>query len=150
MTKDSFVDEVSEITGVGRKKAEALYAAGFHNVDQLKAASVDDMQKAEGVGPKVAQALYEHYHPDAAAAEAKPDEIEVVEAKPKTKGKDAKAKKKTEEKPEVVEPERAYVAKIKAEIPEELRKALEIRAIRLDQQPAFRKYHWWYSGGRVK
>lgn len=153
MTKEAFVDEVSEIAGVGRKKAEALYAAGFHNVDQLKAASVDDLQKAEGIGPKVAQTIYDHFASTGEGGEAaKPDEIEVVEAKPKTKGKDAKAAKKKadEEKAEVVEPEQAYRVKIKAELPEEIQKALTIRAIRLDQQPAFRKYHWWYSGGRVK
>lgn len=151
MTKETFVDEVSKLPGVGRAKAEALYAAGFHNLDQLKAASLEDLQKAEGVGPKIAEAIYQGLH-EGETPEEKPDEIEVVEAKPKTKGKAAKAEKKAkkEEAAKVVEPEAVYRPKIKPVLPEELVRALQIRAMRADQEPGFKKYHWWYSGGRVK
>lgn len=155
MTKEEFVEEVSKLPGVGRSKAEALYAAGYHNLDQLKKASEEDLQKVEGIGPKIAKAIHEGLHAGEATegAEEKADEIEVIEAKPKTKGKDAKAAKKAakdEEKAEVVEPEAAYRVKIKPVLSEELKRALSIRKMRADQEPAFKKYHWWYSGGRVK
>jgi large subunit ribosomal protein L32e len=146
MTKEEFVEEVSNLPGVGRKKAEALYAAGFHNMEQLKKASVDDLQKAEGIGPKVAQAIFDGLHEGETPTEGA-DKIEVVEAKPKTKGKAAKEAKKAdkEEKAEVVPAERVYRPKIKAELSEEVQKALEIRAIRKDQQPAFERYTKWHS-----
>jgi len=145
MTKDEFVDEVSALPGVGRKKAEALYVAGFHNMEQLKKASVDDLQKAEGIGPKVAQAIYDGLHEGETPTEGA-DKIEVVEAKPKTKGKDAKAKKeKKEEKAQVVEPEAVYRPKIKAELSEEVEAALKIRGVRYSEQPAFERYSKWHS-----
>lgn len=150
MTKEEFVDQVSQLPGVGRKKAEALYAAGFHNMEQLQKASVDDLQKTEGVGPKVAQAIYDGLHEGETPAEGA-DTIEVVEAKPKTKGKDAKAAKKAkdakpeEEKAEVVPAEKVYRPKIKAELPEEIQKALVVRGIRAAQEPAFARYHRWHS-----
>ena len=152
MTKEEFVEEVSKLPGVGRKKAEALYAAGFHNMEQLKKASVDDLQKGEGIGPKVAQAIYDGVHQGEGETETAADTVEVVEAKPKTKGKAAKAEKKKakEETAKVVEPEAVYKPKIKPELTPELVRALQIRAIRADQEPGFKKYHWYYSGGRVK
>ena len=144
MTKEEFVEEVSNLPGVGRKKAEALYAAGFHNMEQLKKASVDDLQKAEGIGPKVAQAIYDGLHEGETPAEGA-DKIEVVEAKPKTKGKAAKEAKKAEEKPEVVEAEKVYAPKIKPELSAEVLEALKVRGIRMSQQPAFERYTKWHS-----
>ena len=146
MTKESFVEEVSQLPGVGKKSAEALYAAGFHNMDQLKGASVDDLKKADGVTPRVAQAVYDALHPGEAGAEGA-DKVEVVEAKPKTKGKAAKEAKKAsaEEKPEIVAAEKAYVVKIKPELSPELQQALIVRAERAAHKPIFRKYHWWYA-----
>jgi large subunit ribosomal protein L32e len=140
---------------VSKKAAEALYDAGITSVDDLKGKSAEELMAVKGIGQKTADAIIAGLAGGAeGAAEQKPDEIAVVESK-KTKGKDAKAKKKAEKgepeaKPEVVEPEAAYRVKIKAEVSPEVKRALEVRAIRLDQQPAFRKYHWWYSGGRVK
>ena len=148
MTKEEFVEEVSKLPGVGRKKAEALYAAGFHNLDQLKKASADDLQKAEGIGPKVAQAIYDGLHEGEAPAEGA-DKIEVVEAKAKTKGKAAKEAKKKEAKPEIVPAEKVYRPKIKAELSPEVAKALEVREMRKDQEPEFDRYSKWHSK-RVK
>ena len=144
MTKESFVEEVSKLPGVGAKKAEALYAAGFHNLEQLKKASVEDLQKAEGIGPKVAQAIYDGLHEGETPTEGA-DQIEVVDAKPKTKGKAAKEAKKKEEKPEVVEAEKVYAPKIKPELSEEMQRALAIRGVRYAEQPAFRRYQRWHS-----
>lgn len=145
MTKEEFVEEVSNLPGVGRKKAEALYAAGFHNMEQLKKASVDDLQKAEGIGPKVAQAIYDGLHEGEAGEAPGADKVEVVEAKPKTKGKAAKEAKKAEEKPEVVEAEKVYAPKIKPELSEELTAALAVRKERMSTQPAFERYTKWHS-----
>lgn len=145
-TKEEFVEEVSKLPGVSKKAAEALYDAGITSVDDLKGKSKEQLTEVKGIGPKTADAILAGLSGE--TAEQKADEVQVVESK-KTKGKDAKAKKKAEkgeeEKPEVVEPEQAYRVKIKAEINPELKRALEVRAIRLDQQPAFRKYHWWYA-----
>jgi large subunit ribosomal protein L32e len=150
MERDEFVNEVSKLPGVGRKKAEALFDAGFKSMEDLKAASLEDLQKAQGVGPKLAEAIKEGLE----AAEKPEEKVEVVEkaAVKKTKGKAAKAEKKAavEEKAEVVEPEEVYKPKIKAELSPEVEHALQVRAIRASQEPGFKKYHWWYSGGRVK
>lgn len=131
MSKDEVIETIANLPGVGRKKAEALYDAGFTTMEQLKAASVEELQNAEGVGPKVAQAVYDGLREEKGAGR-----VQVRE-----KGE------KPEEKAEVVEPEAAYRVKIKPEISDELRHALQIRAIRKAQEPAFRRYHHWYRKG---
>lgn len=145
MTKETFVEEVSKLPGVSKKAAEALYDAGFTTVEQLRNATVEDLKKAQGVGDKTAQAVLDGLKGEA-AGEQQPDEVQVVESK-KTKGKAAKADKKAakEEKPKVVEPEAAYRVKIKPELSEELTRALAVRAERYSNQPAFKRYHWWYA-----
>ena len=149
MTKETFVEEVSKLPGVSKKVAEALYDAGYDTMDKLKAASEDDLKAVKGVGPKTAQAVLEGLKGE--AAEEAPDQVQVVEAR-KTKGKAAKAEKKAakEQKAEVVAPEAVYRVKIKPELSPELTRALQIRAERAAHEPGFRKYHWYYSGGRVK
>src|SRR5439155_11630189 len=108
----------------------------------------EDLVKVKGIGPKTADAILAGAAAPA-EGEAAEDKVEVVEkaVAKKTKGKDAKAEKKAakEAEAEVVEPEEPYVPKIKAEISPELQHALHIREIRKSQQPAFRKYHWWYA-----
>ena len=144
MTKEEFVEEVSQLPGVGKKTAEALYAGGYHNMEQLKAAALEDLEKIEGLNTKTAKAVHTGLHPEADETEGA-DKIEVVDAKPKTKGKAAKEAKKKEEAPEIVEAEKVYRPKIKPELSEELERALQIRAIRAAQEPGFKRYSWWHS-----
>ena len=150
-TKEEFIEEVSKLPGVSKKAAEALYEAGYKSLEDLKGLSKEDLTKVKGVGPKTADAILEGLASEGKEAE---DKVEVVEkAAAKTKGKAAKEAKraqKAEEKPEIVEPEAVYKPKIKAELSPELARALQIRKMRADQEPGFKKYHWWYSGGRVK
>ncbi|MFA5860429.1 MAG: eL32 family ribosomal protein [Candidatus Thermoplasmatota archaeon] len=156
-TKEEFVEEVSKLPGVSKKAAEALYDAGYKSLDDLKGLSKEKLTEVNGIGPKTADAVLAGIAEGEAPESAKADEVEVVE-KPsakKTKGKAAKLEKKAakgeaEEKAEVVEPEQAYRVKIKPDLPEEVLKALQARAIIAAHEPAFKKYHWWYSGGRVK
>ena len=46
--KSEFVEAVSTIKGLGAVKAENLYDAGFHTVEELKAASVEDVASVVG------------------------------------------------------------------------------------------------------
>lgn len=150
-TKEEFVEEVSKLPGVSKKVAEALYEAGYKSLDDVKALSKEDLTKVKGIGPKTADAILEGLAAEGKEAE---DKVEVVEkaAARKTKGKAAKEAKKAEqaEKPEIVEPAEVYKPKIKPELSPELARALQIRKMRADQEPGFKKYHWYYSGGRVK
>lgn len=133
MSKDEVIQTIANLPGVGQKKAEALYDAGFDSIEKIKAASVEELQGAEGVGPKVAQAIYDGLRETGGAKSA----VQVRE----------KGDKATEAKTEVVEAEEAYRVKIKPELTDELRHALNIREIRKAQQPAFRRYHHWYRKG---
>ena len=45
---------VTDLEGIGPKKAEALKAAGFETLNDLDEASVDDIAAAEGIGQKLA------------------------------------------------------------------------------------------------
>ena len=135
---------MSKLPGVSKKAAEALYDAGYTAIDDVKTLSKEDLLKVKGVGPKTADAIIAGVAEGATAAGE--DKVEVVEkaTAKKTKGKDAKAEKKAA-KEEIVEPETAYAPKIKAELPADVKHAFQVRKIRYSQQPAFRKYHWWYA-----
>ena len=45
---------ITDLEGIGPKKAEALKAAGFEDLNSLEEASVDDIGAVEGIGPKLA------------------------------------------------------------------------------------------------
>ena len=47
----------TDLPGIGKSKAEALYDAGFKTVDDLIRASVQQIAGAEGIGPKLAQSI---------------------------------------------------------------------------------------------
>ena len=47
-------DEIEEIAGVGGAKADALRAAGFESVADIRAATTAELSKAEGVGESLA------------------------------------------------------------------------------------------------
>ncbi|MCK5398020.1 MAG: tetratricopeptide repeat protein, partial [Thermoplasmata archaeon] len=48
---------LKEVPGIGNLKAEALYEAGFRNVEDLKEATVDELAEIEGLGMKSAQKI---------------------------------------------------------------------------------------------
>jgi len=47
----------TDLPGIGKSKAEALFDAGFKTVDDLIRASVQQIAGAEGIGPKLAQSI---------------------------------------------------------------------------------------------
>ena len=47
----------TDLPGIGKSKAEALYDSGFNNVEDLIRASVQQIAGAEGIGPKLAQSI---------------------------------------------------------------------------------------------
>ena len=151
MANEEIIETLSKLPGVGKKKAEALVAAGFDTVEKLKAASVEELQAAEGVGPKVAQAVVDGLKDLDAPADKAAGEVEVVEkaAAKKTKGKEAKAEKKAAkgetQETQVVEPEAVYRPKIKPVLSEELQYALQVRAMRRAKEPEFDYYQRWHS-----
>ncbi|HET7324506.1 MAG TPA: helix-hairpin-helix domain-containing protein [Halococcus sp.] len=49
--------DLTVIDGVGEAKAEALSAAGFETIEDVRAASEDDLAEAEGVGEAFAERI---------------------------------------------------------------------------------------------
>ncbi len=56
------VEAFSKIPGVGKTKAQALYAAGFRSVEELKTASDADTAEVKGIGKNLAQGIKDHLH----------------------------------------------------------------------------------------
>lgn len=135
MTKDQTVDEFAKIPGVSRKAAEALYAAGFHDLDALKGADRDRLKQVEGLGKKSLDAVLAWQAEQRGEAPPK-QEIQVVEEK-----KPAKAKK---EAVKVVEPEeRVHKARAKPKLTPALEQALHTRATLAKHRPTFRHDQWF-------
>ena len=86
-------EELTDISGVGQSKAEALEAAGYETVDEIRVASQDDLADVEGVGMALAarikadvgdlevsedvEAAVEEEAPEAEEAEAEDVETEL-------------------------------------------------------------------------
>ncbi len=132
MTKEEFVDKISKLPGVGPKKAEALYDAGYTTLEKLQTATLEELQAAPGIGPKVAEAIRDGLADLETGAKGA---IEVREA----------GAAKAAPKPKIVE--KVYTVKIKAELSDELKHALIVRAERKSHEPAFRRNFWWYRKG---
>jgi large subunit ribosomal protein L32e len=135
MTKDQTVDEFAKIPGVSRKAAEALYAAGIHDLDALKGASRDRLKQVEGLGAKSVQAIVAWQAEQRGEAPAPKQEIQVVEErKPKAKAKEV----------EVVEPEeRVHKARAKPALGAELQQALHTRSVLNRHRPTFQHDQWF-------
>jgi len=57
--KEEVISQFTQLEGVGRKKAEALYEAGFRSLEELKKASVEELSKVEGIGETLAKKIKE-------------------------------------------------------------------------------------------
>lgn len=134
MTKDQVVDEFAKIPGVSRKAAEALYAAGFHTLDQLKGADRDRLKVVEGLGAKSAKAIADWQAEQRGEAPEK-QQIQVVEErKPK----------KAKEEVQVVEPEeRVHKARAKPTLSKELDQALHVRKVLNKHRPRALRDQWF-------
>jgi large subunit ribosomal protein L32e len=135
MTKDQVVDEFAKIPGVSRKAAEALYAAGFHDLEALKGASKDRLKQVEGLGAKSVKALTDWQAQERGEAPAAKQEIEVVEErKPAKKAKEV----------EIVEPEeRVHKARAKPTLTPALERALHTRRVLNKHRPTARHDQWF-------
>lgn len=75
-------DELSDISGVGESKAEALREAGYEDVDDVRAASQDELAEVDGIGNALAARIkadvgsleVEASEPEPDASEPEPDE----------------------------------------------------------------------------
>lgn len=88
MTDDD-PQELTDISGVGPAKADALQAAGFETVDDIRAATQEELAEADGIGNALAArikadvgALDVAEETEAAVEEAEPDEPEEPEPEP--------------------------------------------------------------------
>jgi large subunit ribosomal protein L32e len=133
-TKDETVDEFAKIPGVSRKAAEALYAAGFHSVDDVKNASRDRLKQVEGLPAKSVQALTAWQAEQRGEKPAPKQEIQVVEER----------KPKPRPELEVVEPgERVHKARAKPQLSPALQDAMHTRRVLSKHRPTFRHDQWF-------
>lgn len=135
MTKDEVVDEFAKIPGLSRKAAEALYAAGFHDIESVKKADRDHLKAVENLGDKSVKAILAWSAEERGEAPAEKAAIEVVEEK-----KPKKAKKEVE----IVEPEeRVHRARAKPKLTPALEQALHTRAVLNKHRPTVRHDQWF-------
>src|SRR4030042_465785 len=54
---DKNLEQLLQVPGVGEAKAEILFEAGYHTVDDLKKASVEQLSAIKGIGEKLASKI---------------------------------------------------------------------------------------------
>jgi large subunit ribosomal protein L32e len=127
-TKEEFIAELTKLPGVGKATAEKLWDAGYRSLDDLKGVTAETLVQ-KGLGKRAADAVVAGL-----GAPAEKQAVKVVEAG------EAAA-----EKAEVVEPSKAYAAKIKPALTPEVKAALSERASRKAHEPEFKRYHWFFK-----
>lgn len=75
---DDAPDELEDISGVGAAKAEALRAAGYETVDDVRAADRDELAEVEGIG----NALAARVKADVGELAVEESDAEIEEAEP--------------------------------------------------------------------
>ncbi len=60
--KETFLEEVSSISGLGPAKAEVLFNAGYTDIALLAKASAEELAQIEGFGETLAGKIHEHFH----------------------------------------------------------------------------------------
>ena len=53
--------QILALSGIGAKKAEALYNAGFRSIDDIRNASLEDLMKVKGIGETLARRIKEAF-----------------------------------------------------------------------------------------
>jgi len=57
--KEEVISQLTQLEGIGKKKAEALYEAGFRSLEDLRRATVEEISKVEGIGEALARKIKE-------------------------------------------------------------------------------------------
>lgn len=141
-TREEIVKRFSGLPGVGPKKAEHLYDGGYTTLEKLRSASKEELMEVEGVGPKLAEAIVKGLQELEAPEEEQKIEVVEREEKPSAPKAKERAKAKAEDVVEIVE-EEAYRAKLKPDLPPEVREALRLRRVLDRHTPAFNRDQWF-------
>ncbi len=57
ITKDESLTQLSQLSGVGKSKAENLYESGLRTLDDLEGVSNEELQEVKGVGPALSEKI---------------------------------------------------------------------------------------------
>ncbi|MBC7114754.1 MAG: large subunit ribosomal protein L32e [Archaeoglobi archaeon] len=57
--KEEVISQFMKLEGVGRKKAEALYEAGYRSFEDLQKAEIEELSSVEGIGRALAERIKE-------------------------------------------------------------------------------------------
>jgi KaiC/GvpD/RAD55 family RecA-like ATPase len=61
-TDEQAIEQFQEIPGVRASKAKALYDAGYHSMEELRAATVEQLTEVKGISKKLAIEIHGHLH----------------------------------------------------------------------------------------
>jgi large subunit ribosomal protein L32e len=152
MAKKDVINDFTNIQGIGKAKAEALYSNGYDSLDKLKKADIKELTKVEGITESIAKNIKKEFEQKPAKKEPKSDKAK--EQKPKT---DVKKKQKPEEKTEKVvkakeeqkeeieaeEKEEEYKVKKKPELSKDKKRSLYLRRNLKKRTPDFLREEWF-------
>ena len=149
MSKDDVVKEFMKIKGVGKAKAELLYANGFDSLDKLKKASIEDLTKVKGITVSLAEDIKKGLkkEEDEVKTEIKVESTGKTQEKKgeekTTVSKETKELEKKEKVEEEKEEEEGYKVKKKPELPVDLKDKLVKRKKIKNRTPEFLREEWF-------
>ncbi|HEC95200.1 MAG TPA: 50S ribosomal protein L32e [Thermoplasmatales archaeon] len=139
MKKEDVIKQFTSIEGIGKAKAEALYASGFTSMEALSKASVEELAQVKGITESLAERIKKQIKTE----EKKEQPVKETEKMEETEEKEIEEKPEEEEVKEEEVEEKVYVAKPKPKLDEIKRRAFEIRKKKKEKEPEFRRQEWF-------
>ncbi|MEF8878917.1 MAG: 50S ribosomal protein L32e [Candidatus Thermoplasmatota archaeon] len=127
--KQDIIKRLTNVKGIGQKKAESIYEQGFTSIKKIRESSIEDFTAVDGISKKLAEEIKEQFG-EPTEEEKKKEE----EEKPEKEEKETEEQK-TEEEPKVEDEEveevetveEEYEVKKKPDLPEDVEHLLKIR-----------------------
>jgi len=132
--KEDVIKQFTSIGGIGKVKAEALYAGGFTSMEALGKASVEELTQVKGISESLAERIKKQIETEEEEKQPVKETEKIEETEEKPEGEEAE-----EEEAE----EKVYVAKPKPKLDEIKRRAFEIRKKKKEKEPEFRRQEWF-------
>jgi len=74
--KEEIISQFMKLEGIGKKKAEALYEAGYRSLEDLQKATVEELSSVEGIGKALAEKIKEQLSKVTEKLEERDEEFE--------------------------------------------------------------------------
>jgi large subunit ribosomal protein L32e len=147
-TKEEIIEQISTIKGLGKAKAELLYANGFNSIDKIKESKIEKLTQIKGINEKIAKDIKKQANDIIKNNRDIKPKKDIQEKKKSKKDIDTPKKgndkeKQTQKDIDTKEEEKLYIVKKKPKLTNDQKNNLQIRKQIKKRTPKFLREEWY-------